>query len=343
MRFLRACRRQLADCTPVWIMRQAGRYLPEYRELRENHTLLEICRKPELACEVTLQPMRRFDLDAAILFSDLLIPVSAIGIDFDIVEGRGPVIERPIRDGGSVRALKMPRDLGELDFVPETIRLIDAGLQGKIPVVGFAGAPFTMASYLIEGGPTRDFRRTKLFMYKNPGAWADLLDRLADLIIAYSEIQVRAGVAAIQIFDSWAGSLSPADYRRRVLEPTRRVFQGLGKLGAPVIHFGTMTTSLLDLMAEAGGDVLGVDWRVPLGRVRARFPQRAVQGNLDPIALLAPEEVLSESIDEVLAEAGPQPGHIFNLGHGILPETPLGNVEFLVDAVHERTRSAAAG
>ncbi len=333
--------RQPVDCTPIWIMRQAGRYLPEYREVRKEHSLLEICRTPELACEVALQPLRRFDLDAAILFSDLLIPISALGLEFDIIEGRGPVLARSVRDREAVRALQPPGDLCELEFVAETIRLIGAALKGRVPVIGFAGAPFTIASYLVEGGPTREFRQTKLFMYRDPEAWSDLLERLADLVISYADLQVKAGAAAIQIFDSWAGCLSPADYRRFALEPTRRVFDGLKRMGVPAIHFGTMTTSLLDLMAEAGGDVLSVDWRMPLSHVRERYPDRAVQGNLDPIALHAPQPILERMIDEVLIEAGRRPGHIFNLGHGILTETPVENVTFLIRTVHEKTRATS--
>ena len=336
-RLVKACRREPVDRTPVWIMRQAGRYLPEYREIRLKHSLLEICRTPELACEVALQPLRRFDLDAAILFSDLLIPVFALGIPFDIVEGRGPVLSSPVRDRDAVRRLKPPGDLKTLDFVPETIRLISAALDSRVPVIGFAGAPFTIASYLIEGGPSRDFKRTKIFMYEDPEGWADLLERLSDLIIGYLEIQVRAGAAAVQIFDSWVGCLGPEDYRRFVLAPTRRVFEGAARLGVPVIHFATLTATLMDLIAQAGGDVLSVDWRIPLGSLRARFPGRAFQGNLDPLALFAPREVLGRMIDEVLNEAGPMPGHIFNLGHGILPETPPENVAFLIDEVHRRT------
>ncbi|HEY3174843.1 MAG TPA: uroporphyrinogen decarboxylase [Candidatus Polarisedimenticolia bacterium] len=343
-RFLEACRLRPADRTPIWIMRQAGRYLPEYREIRKDHGLLEICRSPELACEVALQPLRRFDLDAAILFSDLLIPVEALGIPFEIVEERGPVLERPIRDQDAVRALKVPADLERIDFVFETIRLIRGAVASppftgrRVPVIGFAGAPFTIASYLIEGGPTREFRETKLMMYRQPELFGDLMLLLADLIVACVEAQVAAGAEAIQIFDSWAGSLSPSDYRRHVLAPTRRVFDECSSCRVPLIHFGTNTGTLLDLMAGAGGDVLSVDWRIPLGDVRRRHPGRGVQGNLDPAALLAPPDVLDRMVDEVLAEAGPEPGHVFNLGHGILPETPIENVSFLVEAVHQKTR-----
>ncbi len=337
-RFERACRRRRVDRTPIWIMRQAGRYLPEYRELRKRHGMLEMCRTPRLACEVTLQPLRRFDLDAAILFSDLLIPIEGLGLEFDILEGRGPVVANPIDDPGSVRSLPAEADMARLEYVPEAIERIVSELSGRVPVIGFAGAPFTLASYLIEGHGTRDFRRTKCFMYEHTEAWDDLLMRLSDLVVAYAGIQVRAGVVAIQIFDSWIGVLGPSDYRLRVLEPTRRVFEGIAGLGVPAIHFGTVTSGLIDMMAQAGGDVLGVDWRVSLSDVRARFPGHAVQGNLDPVALFAPTPVLERMIDEVITGAGREPGHIFNLGHGILPETPVESVRFLIERVHETTR-----
>ena len=335
-RFMRACRRQPVDRTPIWIMRQAGRYLPEYRELRARHSLLAICRSPELACEVAMQPMRRFDLDAAIVFSDLLIPVTALGVEFDIVESRGPVVARPVRDAASVAALEMPSTLDRIGYVFETIRLMRAALGGRVPVLGFAGAPFTMASYLVEGGATRDFRRTRLLMHSQPGVFADLLERLADLGIAYLEEQARAGASAAQLFDSWVGCLSPAEYRRHVMPATRRVLEAARQRGLIAIHFGTSCAHLLPLMAEAGGDVLGVDWRVMLSDVRRAWPDRAVQGNLDPVALLAPPEVLAGRIDAVLDDAGPEPGHIFNLGHGILPETPVESVTLLVERISSR-------
>src|SRR5262245_15179993 len=247
-RFLRACRLAPVDRTPVWIMRQAGRYLPEYGEIRKQHSLLGICRSPELACEVALQPLRRFDLDAAILFSDLLVPVAAIGVRFDIVERRGPVLYRPIRTPDAINALPVAADLREIEYVFETIRQIRGALAGPefrerhLPVIGFAGAPFTMASYLIEGGPSHEFRETKSLMYREPGAFADLLSRLADLVIGYMEAQVAAGAAAIQIFDSWVGALSASEYRRFVLPPTRRMFTAAARLGIPMIHFGTITS-----------------------------------------------------------------------------------------------------
>lgn len=339
MRFLKACRREPVDVTPVWIMRQAGRYLPEYREMRSRHTLLEICRSPELACEVAMQPLRRFDLDAAIVFSDLLIPLLAIDVDFDIVEKRGPIIARPIRSDAQVRALGPP-DLRRVDFVFDTIRRMRGQLDGMrrfIPILGFAGAPFTTASYLIEGGPSRDFGQTKRLMYREPEVWRELLSKLSDLAFACLEAQVAAGAQAVQIFDSWIGCLGPADYRRYALEPTRRLFEAVARLGVPAIHFGVNTATLLELMAEAGGDVIGADWRVPLGAARRRLPGRAIQGNLDPMALMAPAPVLDEMIDDVLREAGASPGHIFNLGHGILPDTPIESVARLVGRVHEKT------
>ncbi|HET9480836.1 MAG TPA: uroporphyrinogen decarboxylase, partial [Candidatus Polarisedimenticolia bacterium] len=287
-RFMRACRRQSVDCTPIWVMRQAGRFLPEYRQIRAGHSLLDICRNPDLACEVTMQPVRRFDLDAAILFSDLLVPVAALGVDFDIVEKKGPVLARPVCERQAIGSLKDPGDLREVDYVFEAVRRVRAALdrEGRaIPLLGFAGAPFTLASYLVEGGPSRHFTRTKLLMYSEPDTWADLMSRLADMTIGYLERQFAAGVSAAQLFDSWVGCLSPSEYRRYTMEPTRRIFTAMKKLGAPMIHFGTMNATLLDLMAEAGGDVLSVDWRIPLDQVRRRFPGHAVQGNLDPLAL----------------------------------------------------------
>jgi uroporphyrinogen decarboxylase len=336
-RFELACSRQPVERMPVWIMRQAGRYLPEYRELRRSHSLLDLCRHPALACEVAMQPLRRFDLDAAILFSDLLIPVFALGIRFDIVEKRGPVLDRPLRCAADVDALPSP-DLSQVSYVFETVRLMHQGIEDlgrAIPVIGFTGAPFTVASYLIEGEPSRAFQNTKLMMYREPQVFDRLLDRLADLAIVYAREQVAAGVRAVQIFDSWVGCLSPREYRRHVLPPTRRVFEAIRGMGVPAIHFATLGESLLDLMAEAGGDVISVDWRIPLSTVRERHPGRAIQGNLDPLALMAPPDVLRRMIADVLADAGPAPGHIFNLGHGILPDTPPEAVSLLLDIVHQ--------
>lgn len=337
--FLKACRLEPVERTPVWIMRQAGRYLPEYRRMRDRHSMLEICRTPDLACEVTMQPLRRFELDAAILFSDLLIPVEAIGVAFDIVEGKGPVVESPLTTGERIEALDAP-DLDRVGYVFDAVRHVKEALSGEnrsTPLIGFAGAPFTVASYLIEGEPTRSFRKCKGMAFDDPGVFDVLLGRLADLLAAYVEAQVEAGVDAVQIFDSWVGSLSPALYRKHVMEPTRRVIEAARRGGVPVIHFGTMNAGIIDRMAEAGGDVIGIDWRMSLHEARARFPGRAIQGNLDPLALLAPRETLGRMIDEVLDDAGPEPGYIFNLGHGILPETPPDNLAFLVDRVHART------
>ncbi len=339
-RFLSACRRERTDRTPIWIMRQAGRYLPEYRALRSRHAMLEVCRTPSLACEATLQPMRRFALDAAILFSDLLIPIEAIGCGFDIVEGRGPVLDRPVRTREAIAGLNASPDLRTVDFTFEAVRMIKTALAKERPdasLIGFTGAPFTVASYIIEGGPSRRFHHTKLLMRSDPRAWASLMDRLADLLGAYLVGQIEAGADAVQVFDSWVGCLSPDEYRRHVLDPTRRVIAAASARGVPVIHFGTMNGTLIEAMAEAGGDVIGADWRMPLDQARARCPGRAVQGNLDPVALFAPQEVLSGMIDEVLAQAGGEPGHVFNLGHGIQPDTPVDSVRFLVEAVHDRT------
>ena len=339
-RFLRACHREPVDCTPVWIMRQAGRYLPEYQAMRARHSMLDICRTPDLARQVTMQPLDRFDLDAAILFSDLLVPLGAVGVDFDIVEGTGPVVERPCRTVDDIRGLSSP-DLDRVGYVFEAVKVIQRELARRerpIPLIGFSGAPFTVASYLVEGGPTRTFRETKLLMYREPQAWNDLLALLSDLLAGYLERQIEAGADAVQVFDSWVGCLSPAEYRAHVMEPTRRVLEAGRRRGVPVIHFGTMNAHLLDLMTEAGGDVIGVDHRLPLELVRRRCPDKAVQGNLDPLALMAPREVLERKIRDVLESAGSAPGHVFNLGHGIMPGTPIDSVRFLVEKVHEMTR-----
>jgi len=344
-RFLRACRSESVDRTPIWIMRQAGRYLPEYRALRERHSMLHLCRTPELACEVTMQPLRRFPLDAAILFSDLLIPIPALGCGFDIVEHRGPVLDRSVRSREDIDALKDPEDLRSLEFAFEAVRLVKAALAKEAPgtpLIGFTGAPFTVASYMIEGGPSRRFAETRKFMHRDPVGWDMLMGRLAALLSEYLVRQIDAGADAVQLFDSWVGVLSPGEYRRHVLEPTRRVIAAASARRVPVIHFGTMNGTLIEAMADAGGDVIGADWRMPLDTARRRCPGRAVQGNLDPIALFAPQEVLSRMIDDVIDQAGGLPGHIFNLGHGILPETPIENVRFLVEAVHDRTARDAS-
>jgi uroporphyrinogen decarboxylase len=333
-RFLKACRREPVDRTPVWMMRQAGRYLPEYRAIREHHTFLEMCRTPELAAEVTVQPLRRFPLDAAIIFADILLPLPGIGIDLTFAKGEGPVIGNPVRSSADVDALTPLEPDHDVPFLAEAIRVVRREIEGNVPLIGFSGAPFTLASYMIEGGGSREFVRTKTFMYAQPEAWHRFMDKIADMIVAYLLYQVEAGAQALQLFDSWVGILSPADYREFVMPYSRRVMETVsGRV--PVIHFGTDTATLLPLIREAGGDVIGVDWRIDLGDAWDIIgPDRGIQGNLDPITLFAPAEVLEARVASIIDRAGGRPGHIFNLGHGILQTTPLESVHVMMDAVH---------
>ena len=333
-RFLKACRREPTDRTPVWFMRQAGRFLPEYRALRAQHTLLELCHEPELAAQVTLLPVERLQVDAAIIFADILLPFEPLGLGLSFTAGEGPHIAYPIRDAARVAALPPADPERELSYVLEAVRLAAQALPPGVPLIGFAGAPFTLASYAIEGGGSRSFARTKGFMHGEPAAWHALLDRLADLVGRYLAAQAGAGARALQLFDSWVGCLSPADYREYVLPHSRRALQLAGAAGVPVIHFGTDTATFLEDFAAAGGDVIGVDWRIPLDEAWRRIGARAIQGNLDPAALLAPRAALAERVRDVLARAGRRPGHIFNLGHGVLPETPVEAAQMVVELVH---------
>jgi uroporphyrinogen decarboxylase len=338
-RFLRACRREPVDATPVWFMRQAGRYMREYRALRERYSLLEICGRPDLAAAVTLQPVEAIDVDAAILFSDLLLPFTPLGLEFDFVKGEGPAVANPIRTEHDIDRLKAFDPREALGHVLETIRLLRRALEGRVPLIGFAGAPFTLAAYAIEGGPSANYARTKAFMYAAPRAWHRLCDRLAEMTCRYLRAQVDAGAQALQIFDSWAGVLSRSDYREMVLPHTKFIFDGLAGTGVPLIHFGVGTSALLRELAEAGGDVIGIDWRLPLDDAWRQIGfDRAIQGNLDPALLLGTTERLLAQTDEVLQRAGSRPGHIFNLGHGILPNTPLEHVQELAKHVHEVSR-----
>jgi len=340
-RFLRACRREPVDRTPVWFMRQAGRYMAEYRALREKHTLLELCRTPELAVEVTLQPIRAIGFDAAILFSDLLIPLAPMGIPFDFQAGEGPVIQAPVRSAADVAVLRRIEPREELGMVLEAVRLLRRELE--VPLIGFAGAPFTLASYAIEGGHSTNFARTKGLMYGEPATWHRLAGLLADVVADYLRAQVEAGAQAVQLFDSWIGALDEADYREFALPHVKRIFDGLADIDVPKIHFGTGTGHLLAAQREAGGTVIGVDWRTPLDEGWRRAGEGvAVQGNLDPTLLFAPRERLLARVDDVLRRAGGRPGHVFNLGHGILPGTPVDAVRAVVDHVHERTRHPEA-
>lgn len=334
--FLRACRNEAADRTPLWLMRQAGRYLPEYRQLRVGHPFLEMCHTPELAAEVTLQPLRRFDLDAAIIFADILLPLVPMGLDLAFVEDEGPRIGNPIREKKDVLSLRPVDAKTDLGFVLEAIGIVRAELGGKRPVIGFAGAPFTLASYAVEGGPTRDYRRLKALMWNEPEAYTRLMERLADVTVDYLLAQVTAGADALQLFDSWAGALSERDYREKVLPFSRSVISRAREAGVPVIHFAPGTGGYLETVAEAGGDVLSLDWRVDIGEARHRIGKAfAVQGNLDPMVLLeGSPKTVREAARAVLHAAGGRPGHIFNLGHGIHKETPIPNVEILIETVH---------
>jgi uroporphyrinogen decarboxylase len=334
-RFLKACWREPVDATPVWFMRQAGRYMPEYRAIRAEHSLLEIVQQPELAAEVTLQPVRALGVDAAILFADILLPLVPLGLQLEFAKGEGPVIHNPVRSLEQVRGLRQVDPRTDLGHVLEAIRLTRREL-GETPLIGFAGGPFTVASYAIEGGASRDFLQTKRLMYSQPEAWHAFMELLADLLGEYLVEQVRAGAQAVQLFDSWVGSLSPSDYTRFVQPYSRRVLSAVQELGVPVIHFGVNTATLLPAMKQAGGTVIGLDWRVPLDEGwKVIGNDRAVQGNLDPVALFAPLPELKARVKEVLKRANGQPGHIFNLGHGILPNTPVENVKAVVEMVHE--------
>jgi uroporphyrinogen decarboxylase len=316
-------------------MRQAGRYMSDYRALRERYSLLEICRQPDLAVAVTLQPVDVIEVDAAILFSDLLLPFTPLGLDFDFVKGEGPAVENPIRSAADVERLRTFDPRVELGHVLETIRILRRELEGRVPLIGFGGAPFTLAAYAIEGGPSTTYTRTKTFMYAHPRAWHRLCDRFATLIADYMRAQIEAGAQAIQIFDSWAGALSRSDYREFAFPHTRHIFERLADSGVPKIHFGVGTTAILPDLVAAGGDVIGVDWRLPLDEAWERIGHdRAVQGNLDPTLLLGPGDRVFSAAQDVLRRADGRPGHIFNLGHGVLPSTSLERVQELARYVH---------
>jgi uroporphyrinogen decarboxylase len=335
-RFLKACRQEPVDRTPVWFMRQAGRYMPEYRAIRARHSLLEIVAQPDLAAEVTLQPVRALGVDAAILFADILLPLLPMGLQLEFAAGEGPVIHNPIRSLAAIEALR-PVDAAEsLGHVLQAIRLVRRELDGQIPLIGFAGAPFTLASYMIEGGSSRNFLKTKQLMYGDPAAWHSLMEKVADVLAGYLIAQAGAGAQALQLFDSWVGCLGPDDYAEYALPYSRRVLRAAQHTGVPVIHFGTGTATLLPLMQHAGGDVIGLDWRTPLDwGWQTLCHKSGVQGNLDPVALFAPRPELERRVRDILSRAGGRPGHIFNLGHGILPETPVDNVRAVVEMVAE--------
>ncbi|HTS37507.1 MAG TPA: uroporphyrinogen decarboxylase [Candidatus Solibacter sp.] len=339
--FVRACRSQAADHTPVWFMRQAGRYMAEYRAVRKQHSLLEICKKPNLAAEVTITAAEILKVDAAIIFADLLLPLEVMGLPFHFAAGEGPVVEKPVRNSDDVAKLRTDC-AADLGYVSEAVALVAKHFSDRVPVIGFCGAPFTLASYMIEGGGSRNYVHTKKMMYNSPGDWDALMRKLVAVTTAYSGDQVRAGADVIQIFDSWVGCLSVEDYRRYVLPHVTGMVKQLQKSGVPVIYFGTDSATLLAAMSETGAEVIGLDWRIPLDEGWSRIGRSAaVQGNLDPVLLFAEWKELKSRAEEILRRAAGRPGHIFNLGHGILPETPVENVKNLARLVQEYTSSAA--
>ncbi len=335
-RFLRACRLEAVDATPVWFMRQAGRYMAEYRAMREKYTLLEICDRPEAAAEVTLQPVRAFGVDAAILFADILLPLVPMGIKLEFAKGEGPVIHNPVATAADVQALSLIDARDALHNVMEALSIVKREIAGKTPLIGFAGAPFTLAAYLIEGGSSRSFTKAKRMMYEAPEVWHALMDKLATVVSGYLVAQADAGADVVQLFDSWVGALSPEDYAEYAQPYSKRILDAVKKRGIPSIHFGTESATLLPLMSAAGGDVLGLDWRTDLeGGWNSVGKGKGVQGNLDPVVLFAPRPEIERRVKAILAKAANRNGHIFNLGHGILQQTPEDNVRAVVEMVHE--------
>lgn len=333
--FMRACRRESVPYTPVWLMRQAGRYMQEYRDVRAKHGFLEVCKNPDLATEVTVYAAERLGVDAAIIFADILLILEPMGIDLEFSAGEGPVIHNPVRSGSDVDRLIEVDDLRPVDYVFSAITQTRAALKPNLPLIGFSGAPFTLASYLCEGGSSRNFVHTKRMMYGDPGAWHAMMERVSRVLGKYLNAQIAAGAQAVQLFDSWVGCLSPADYREYVLRHTRSVIEAVTP-GVPVITFATGTGTWLELMREAGGDVIGLDWRVELDQAWDRVGHDvAIMGNMDPVDLFAPPEFIRARATKILNQAAGRKGHIFNLGHGILPQTPVDHVIGLVDAVHE--------
>ena len=341
--FLRACRREPVPYTPIWLMRQAGRYMAEYRAIRARKGFLELCKSPELSAEVTVTAATKLNVDAAIIFSDILLILEPLGIDLEFSAGDGPVIHNPVRSDVDIERLRELEDVSQLEFVFEAIRQTRSALRTDLPLIGFSGAPFTLASYLIEGGGSRNYVLTKSLMYRDGGAWQALMSLISRALVKYLNAQIAAGVQAVQLFDSWVGCLGPEDYRQFVLPHTQDVIKNLTP-GVPLIHFGTGTAALLELMRSAGGDVLGLDWRVQLDDAWQRIGYDfAVMGNLDPVVLFAGKEQVREKAKRILDQAAGRAGHIFNLGHGILPETQVENVIALVDAVHELSTRSVSG
>ena len=335
-RFLKACRGEATDVTPIWFMRQAGRYMKAYRDLKEKYTFLEMCKNPELAAEVTLQPLDVLGVDAAIIFADILLPLEPMGTGLEFTAGDGPVIPRPVKGMKDIENLRPVNAEEDLGFVGDAIHEVRKQISGKMPLIGFAGAPFTLCSYMIEGGKSRDFKDTKLMMFEAPEMWNLLMDKVCTMLIDYLKMQVKAGAQALQIFDSWVGCMSPQDYEKYILPHTKRIISGLKDTGVPVINFSTGTSTLLNIVSKAGGDVVSFDWRINLDDAWDQIGHdRAIQGNLDPVLLFAPIPVIRERVMDVMRRANGRPGHIFNLGHGILQHTPVDHVKAVVDMVHE--------
>jgi uroporphyrinogen decarboxylase len=349
--FLRAARCEPTDSTPIWMMRQAGRYMPEYRAIREKHGFLEMCRTPELVVEVTLQPVDLIGVDAAILFSDILVVFPGMGLNLEFAKGEGPVIHNPVRSAADVDKLRVSDPIEDTGYVMESIRMLRHELRDKVPLIGFAGAPFTLASYMIEGGSTREYIHCKRLMWEDPEAWDRLMTVASDTVIAYLNAQIDAGAQAVQVFDSWVGYVAPSDYERHVLAHSKRVIAEVSAHGfkvvdggVPVIHFANGATSMLDLVKQAGGDVVGVDWRISMeNALRALGDNVAIQGNIDPVALFAPDEAIEAMVVEILESVGDRPGHIFNLGHGINKLTDPDKARTLVRLVHEHSSRIRAG
>ncbi|HBG47358.1 MAG TPA: uroporphyrinogen decarboxylase [Deltaproteobacteria bacterium] len=334
--FLKACRREKAGFTPVWLMRQAGRYMKEYMVIREKHSFLEMCRTPELACEVTLQPIRAFDLDAAIIFADILLPLEGMGIGLEFAKNEGPVISNPVRTRKDIDAVRIINPEEHVPYLLKAIKMVRAELAGKVPLIGFSGAPFTLASYIIEGEGSKNYINTKKLIYSDLEGWKVLMDKITEVIIVYLEAQIDAGAQVVQLFDSWVGCLGPDDFKNYALPYTKKIIDRVSKKGVPIINFGTGTGAYLDLVAQGGGDVIGVDWKVRLDEAWQTIGHdKGIQGNLDPVVLFGPASEIRKRVKEIIDMAGGRPGHIFNLGHGIILGTPVDNVRAVVDSVHE--------
>lgn len=339
--FLRACRREQVEYTPVWLMRQAGRYMEDYMKIRRKHSFLEMCKNPEIAAEVTLQPVERLGVDAAILFADILLPLDGMGLTVEFTKGEGPLIHNPIRCAGDVEKIQVLSGEEMTPYVMEAIRLVRKELAGRVPLIGFSGAPFTLASYMIEGGSSRDYLNCKKMMWGAAHLWHELMSKVSDVILNYLRAQIKAGAQAVQIFDSWVGTLNREDYRKYVMPYSKRIIDGLKDMDVPVIHFANNGSALLELVREAGGDVIGIDWRINIDEAWPRVGfDRGIQGNIDPAILLAPKNIMEEKVKDILRRAENRPGHIFNLGHGVHKETNVENVKALVEMVHEYSKRA---